>query len=171
MGERVVGVADLRLPEQVVLPELEIVDLLVESVSFGCSIPRGPVVVGREFGGQEGDSVASEDAFGVEVDDCGFEDVFADADALGVSGEPVVTASVIRPGPAQVPDSWAGFADGPEHPPPTRTVDHASEHVGPFGRGVAVEFVVLAGAASGLPVGVELVEHPLRDQGFVDGFG
>nr|WP_235497806.1 hypothetical protein [Frankia sp. R43] len=171
LGERVVGVAVLRLAEQVALPAIKFVDLLLEPASLGCSFPLGSVVVGREFGAQEGDPVAPEDAFGVEVGDRGFKDVFADTDALGVSGELVVTAPVVRSGPALVPDRCAGIADGSEHPPPAGAVDHAPEHVGPFGRGVAVEFVVLAGASSGLPVGVELVVHPLRDQGFVDGFG
>jgi len=58
-GERVVGVAVLRLAKQVALPAIKLVDLLLESASLGYSFPGGPVVVGREFGGQEGDPVAS----------------------------------------------------------------------------------------------------------------
>ncbi|MCL9793052.1 hypothetical protein [Frankia sp. AgKG'84/4] len=87
LGERFFGVAVLRLAEQVALPAIKLVDLLLESSSLGCSFPRGAVVVGREFGAQEGDPVATEDAFGVEVGDRGFKDVFADTDALGVSVE------------------------------------------------------------------------------------
>nr|WP_198318706.1 hypothetical protein [Pseudofrankia inefficax] len=169
MGERVVGVAVLGLAQQVGLPARQVVDLLLEPAAFGGTLVGGAVVVGRQFRGEQGDPAAAEDPFGVKLPDRFLQDVLADADGLRVLVEFVVAASVVRLGPADVPDRCAGFADVPGHPPSTGAVDHAPEHIGPLRRGVAVQRVGLAGAAPLGAVGVELVEHPLRDQRFVDG--
>ncbi|WP_322750888.1 MULTISPECIES: hypothetical protein [unclassified Frankia] len=85
------------MPQDVVLLAGKIFDPSLELASRGGPLLSVSIIKGREFGGQQRHPATPEHPFRVEVRDGVEEDVLADPDRLGVSGQAVGVELVEHP--------------------------------------------------------------------------
>nr|WP_246470737.1 hypothetical protein [Saccharopolyspora phatthalungensis] len=168
LGERVVGVSVLGLPQDRVLTAGDIRQDSLQAFPFGLPLAAGTVIDAIQVGGQDFAAVWAEDPVGEEPRYRVEYGVFADVDRLGVALVLVRAASVVGAGPAHVVGAVVPVVA--EHAPPAGAEHHPPQHVGAPGFRVDVLGIARTGAALGLCAGGHLVEHPLRDQRLVRGF-
>lgn len=101
-GERVVGVAVLRLPHDRVLSAGEIGEHPAQPVAFGVAFPRFPIIHSGQIGGEDGAPVGSENAFGEKARYGVHHGVFLDIDRSRVFGVLVGASPVVVLRPAHV---------------------------------------------------------------------